>query len=114
MSATPTAMQSQRETTDEGTRDALFEQDRFADRQLGPREQDLAQMLAFLGLRSLEELSAAAVPQALRLRVGLATGPGSSERDALHELAGIAAENQVWRSFLGLGYSDCVTPPVIQ
>jgi len=111
---TPTATQAQREKSDEASANALTAQDRFADRHIGPRESDLAQMLAFLGLRSLDELSTAAVPQALRLRVPLATGPASSERDALRELAGIAGENQVWRSFLGLGYSDCVTPPVIQ
>ena len=113
MSATPTATQTQREKPDEATRNALHAQDSFADRHIGPRDADIAQMLGFLGLRSLEELSNAAVPQALRLRVPLATGPAASERDALRELAGIAAENQVWRSFLGLGYSDCVTPPVI-
>jgi glycine cleavage system P protein (glycine dehydrogenase) len=110
----PTAPQAQREKSEGAALDALHEQDRFAERHIGPREHELAEMLAFLGLRSLEELSTAAVPQVLALRVPLATGPAASERDALRELAGIAAENQVWRSFLGLGYSDCVTPPVVQ
>jgi len=112
--ATPSATPAQREKSEAAGRDALVAQDRFADRHIGPRESDVAQMLSVLGLRSLEELSDAALPQALRLRVPLATGPAASERDALRELAGLAAENQVWRSFLGLGYSDCVTPPVIQ
>ncbi|MBK7641515.1 MAG: aminomethyl-transferring glycine dehydrogenase [Planctomycetes bacterium] len=111
--ATPTATQAQRDSTHDKVR-AFSDQDCFAERHIGPRERDIQEMLAFLGLRSLEELSQAAVPKALHLRVPLATGPAASERDALRELAAIAGTNQVWRSFLGLGYSDCVTPPVIQ
>ena len=103
-----------RAKSDAPGRDAMYEQDRFSERHIGPRERDVAEMLGTLGLKSLEELSSAAVPQALRVRAPLATGAAASERDALAELAGIAGENQVWRALLGLGYHDCVTPPVIQ
>ncbi len=112
--ALPTAEPSRRPTTTETKAASMLEQDRFVDRHIGPREADLARMLGDLGFTSLEALTEAAVPKVLRTRTGLAVGPASSERDALSELAGIAAENQVWRPFLGLGYSDCVTPPVIQ
>src|SRR5450631_77276 len=37
-----------------------------------------------------------------------------SEHEALGELRAVAAQNQVFRSFIGMGYSDCITPPVIQ
>ena len=88
-------------------------QDRFADRHIGPDDAQVAEMLGVLGFRSLDAMVDAAVPAAIRLREPLALPPAKSERDALAAVAELAGENQVWRSFLGLGYSDCVTPPVL-
>ena len=70
-------------------------------------------MLETLGLDSLEALADAVVPDGIRLRRPLDLPPAAPEPTVLAELAGIAAENEVWRSFIGMGYHDCFTPPVI-
>ena len=70
-------------------------------------------MLATLGLQSLDELIDQTVPASIRLQRALDLPPGRSEFGLLREAAAIAAKNQVFRSYLGMGYSDTVTPPVI-
>ncbi|MCK6505325.1 aminomethyl-transferring glycine dehydrogenase [Myxococcota bacterium] len=85
----------------------------FAARHLGPGPADIEQMLATLGVTDLDELIAQTVPGSIRTAAPLATGPAVSERDALERLADLAAENQVWRSYLGRGYHGTVTPGVI-
>ena len=86
---------------------------RFADRHIGPGPAARDAMLRSLGCSSLEEFIAGAVPAALRTERPLALGPGRSEQEVLAELGAIAAANTVWRSLLGTGYHDTVTPPVI-
>ncbi|WP_442951455.1 aminomethyl-transferring glycine dehydrogenase [Oscillatoria sp. CS-180] len=71
-------------------------------------------MLETLGYASPDELMAATVPEDIRLAQTLALGEGLSEQDALEHLRAIAAQNQVWRSFIGLGYANTITPLVIQ
>lgn len=88
--------------------------DRFESRHLGPTDQDAEQMLKVLGFSSVEDLIAKAVPAGIRLKQPLAVDKALSETDALKKIAGIAAQNQVYRSYIGLGYSSCVTPLVIQ
>ena len=70
-------------------------------------------MLATLGHDTLEALVDAVVPDGIRLRRPLELPPAAPEEVVLEELASIAAENQVWRSYIGMGYHDCFTPPVI-
>ena len=57
---------------------------------------------------------AEAVPAAIRLRRPLNLPPARSEQEALAALKEIASQNQVFRSFIGMGYSDCITPAVLQ
>ncbi len=71
-------------------------------------------MLATLGFDSLDALADRAVPADIRLRRPLNLPPPVSEFEALARLRAIAAENEVCRSFIGMGYYDCITPPVIQ
>jgi len=71
-------------------------------------------MLEVLGFPTLDQLIEAAVPASIRLRNPLSLPAGRSEFGVLNELRSIAARNQVFRSYLGMGYSDCVTPGVIQ
>src|SRR5215210_7677749 len=71
-------------------------------------------MLETLGYDSLDELIDATVPASIRMRRPLMLGPERSEYELLNELRKMAAKNQVFRSFIGMGYHDCVTPPVIQ
>jgi glycine dehydrogenase len=71
-------------------------------------------MLDVLGYPSLDALVDDTVPESIRLRRPLALGPERSELELLAELRRMAGKNQVFRSFLGLGYHDTITPPVIQ
>jgi len=71
-------------------------------------------MLDLLGFESLEKLSDAAVPAAIRLGRDLALPGAMGERETLVALKGIATHNQVFRSFIGMGYYGCITPAVIQ
>jgi glycine dehydrogenase len=87
--------------------------DRFVQRHLGPRGADLEAMCAALGVGSIDELVDQAVPANIRTSRALALPPAHSEEAALARIAGYAAQNQVFRSFLGMGYSDTVTPGVI-
>ena len=91
-----------------------LKRDRFADRHLGIDEQDVAQMLKVLGFDSMDALISAAVPEGIRLPEALSVNAALSETAALEKIAAIAAQNQVYRSYIGLGYHSCVTPAVIQ
>src|SRR5687768_2945829 len=70
-------------------------------------------MLSILGLDSLEALADQVVPADIRLTRPLALPAAMTEEGALAELAAMAAKNEVWRSWIGMGYHDTVTPPVI-
>jgi len=88
--------------------------DTFVDRHIGPRDTDLPDMLRMLGRASLDELTDAVIPEDIRLARPLDLGVPQGEGELLEELAGIASHNEGFRSFLGMGYHDCVTPKVIQ
>jgi len=88
--------------------------DDFAPRHLGPDETDVAAMLEVVGAPSLEALVAETIPAGIRLEAPLDLPAARGERDAILALRGMAAKNRVLRSFLGMGYHDCITPPVIQ
>jgi len=86
----------------------------FVPRHVGPDERDVAEMIKTLGFASLDALIDATVPRKIRLRQGLSLPKGLTELEVLTYFRALAARNQVFRSFIGMGYSDCVTPPVIQ
>src|SRR6184192_545815 len=71
-------------------------------------------MLATLGLQSLDALVDATVPEDIRMRKPLALDPNMGEFEALAKLRTLHDRNQVFRSYIGTGYYDCITPPVIQ
>lgn len=87
--------------------------DRFVHRHIGPSEADVREMLATLGLQSLEELVDAAMPANIRLQRPLLLPNALTEHEALVRLRRLAEKNVVARSLIGMGYSDCITPPVI-
>src|SRR5208283_433347 len=93
--------------------DPLEPTDTFARRHLGDNDAEKAAMLESLGRSSLDALIDAAVPADIR-REPLKLPPAAGESAALAELRAIAAENQVRRSFIGLGYHDTLTPAVIR
>jgi glycine dehydrogenase len=86
----------------------------FVRRHIGPSEAEIATMLDSLGLRSLDDLIAKTVPATIRQAKPLNLPVGLGEAEALAELRAIAQQNQIYRSYLGMGYADCLTPPVIQ
>jgi glycine dehydrogenase len=88
--------------------------DSFLDRHLGPSNEEIAQMLKELGFSSLEELVDRTVPEAIRVRRPLKLEAPISESEVLEELREFASSNEAYRSYIGTGYSDCITPPVIQ
>ncbi len=88
--------------------------DQFVHRHIGSTGADIQEMLATLGLQSLEALVEATVPEDIRLRKPLALGIHRSEHEALADLRALHDRNQIFRSFIGMGYYDCATPPVIQ
>src|SRR5438445_4822981 len=91
-----------------------IDQDLFQDRHIGPSPDDQAAMLATLGYDSLDAFIDAVVPEDIRLRQPLRIPPAISEQEALEKLHKLAAQNQIFRSYLGMGYDDCFTPAVIQ
>ena len=88
--------------------------DSFVPRHVGPNEAEVREMLAAIGYETLDDLIDATIPEAIRFRRPLAIHAGRSEHEALAALRTIARKNRVFRSFLGYGYHDTVTPPVIQ
>src|ERR1041385_157532 len=90
--------------------------DQFVRRHIGPGPQETREMLGQLGHSSLDALIDTAVPKQIRLGrpLQLRDAPAWSEHDALAKLRKLASQNQVFRSFIGMGYYDCITPPVIQ
>jgi glycine dehydrogenase len=85
----------------------------FAQRHIGPNSDEIQQILQVLGFPSLDSLIDQTVPQAIRLNKNLKLPEAQSEYAALAKLKQIAAKNQVCRSYIGMGYYDCITPPVI-
>jgi glycine dehydrogenase len=93
---------------------SLAPTDGFVSRHIGPDEAEVAQMLERLGRPSLDALIEETVPADIRLRRSLALPPARGEHELLADLRALAAKNQVFRSFIGMGYHDCLVPSVIQ
>jgi glycine dehydrogenase len=85
----------------------------FVRRHVGPGEDEVREMLDALGYDTLDALIQTTIPGTIRTKTPLATGPAATETEALEELRSMADANRVLRSYIGLGYHDCVTPPVI-
>ncbi|MYK88533.1 MAG: glycine dehydrogenase (aminomethyl-transferring), partial [Acidobacteria bacterium] len=85
----------------------------FANRHIGPRAADLPHMLDVVGAPSLDVLMDEAIPAGIRLPAPLDLPDAESEAAFLARMRALAARNEAWRSFIGLGYYGCVTPPVI-
>ncbi|MGA0794483.1 MAG: glycine dehydrogenase (aminomethyl-transferring), partial [Quisquiliibacterium sp.] len=97
-----------------GSIQALFGHDEFHARHLGPSEQQQQAMLASLGFTTRDALIRACVPESIRIDDPLALPAPASEAAALAELAALADENQVWRSYIGAGYFGTITPEPIK
>lgn len=97
-----------------GEATAQLQPGQFSARHIGPDQHDLDQILQTLGYKSLEELSANAIPASISEAAGLQLAQGQSEATVLEELAEFAKRNLVLKSFIGLGYYRTHTPGVIK
>ncbi len=93
---------------------ALDDSGSFISRHVGPTPDEVAQMVATLGYASLDALIDATIPEPIRFRRLLDLPAAESEYDAITRLKSIAGKNEVFRSYLGLGYYPTIVPAVIQ
>jgi glycine dehydrogenase len=89
----------------------------FPQRHIGPSADEVRAMIATLGKKTLDEVISDVVPTSVRRAKPLTLSRfpvALSEYEALERLKGVASKNTIARSFIGMGYYDCITPPVIQ
>src|SRR5467141_3274496 len=91
----------------------MLEHERFQSRHIGPDEAERDEMLKVVGASSLDALIDEAIPPRIRLKKPLDLPDGVSEYQFLRDLRRIAGRNHLFRSFIGLGYYDTITPSVI-
>src|SRR5213592_2197271 len=87
--------------------------ERFQSRHIGPDGGERDAMLKAIGAASLDALIDEAIPGRIRLPKPLNLPDGESEYQFLRELRQTASRNQIWRSYIGLGYAGCITPGVV-
>ncbi|MGH7653745.1 MAG: aminomethyl-transferring glycine dehydrogenase [Gemmatimonadaceae bacterium] len=88
--------------------------DSFVSRHIGPSDADITAMLAALGYPTLDAFVDAVIPSSIRFRGALDVPAERSEQEALASFKAEMSGNEVWRSFIGTGYSGTHTPAVIQ
>lgn len=85
----------------------------FSGRHIGPDARETSEMLLAMGEPSLQTLVEKTIPADIRIRKSMNIPAAMSESDYLEELRSISSGNQVFRSYIGLGYYDTITPGVI-
>ncbi len=88
--------------------------DRFSHRHLGPRSHDIEEMLRKIGAGSVDELVQKTIPSTIYSNQSLELPEGVSEHTYLERMRGIASKNRVYKTYMGLGYYNTITPSVIQ
>ncbi len=91
-----------------------MQSDKFALRHIGPKEEEISKMLTALEVDSIEELLSQTIPEGIRLKQPLGLGKGISEYRFLNELRALSDENQLFETYIGMGYHPTITPAVIQ
>ena len=91
----------------------ILDHERFQSRHIGPDPEEREAMLKVVGVPSLDALMDQAIPARIRRATPLNLPEGMSEHQFLRELRQTASRNRMFRSFIGLGYYDCITPSVI-
>ena len=87
--------------------------DQFASRHIGPSETEISQMLAEIGVDSLDTLIDLTIPADIRVESPLDLPAPRTEYELLQHAADIASKNRTFRSYIGMGYNDTITPPAI-
>ena len=88
--------------------------DSFSRRHIGPSPSDTQSMLEYINASSLDALIDETVPAQIRLKSPLRLAKAQTEYEYLRNLKSIAANNKVFKSYIGLGYYDTITPSVIR
>ncbi len=88
--------------------------DAFALRHLGPRESDLSQMFATIGVENMEQLIFETIPSDIRLKKELELDAPMTEFEYLNHIQALGNKNKVFKSYIGLGYHPAIVPAVIQ
>ena len=92
----------------------LSNQTEFTSRHIGPDDNEIGMMLKELGFSTLEELAQHVIPKNIVSATGTAeVGDGVSEYDLLNQLKTMMSKNKIHKSYIGMGYHDCITPSVI-
>ncbi len=93
----------------------IFEQqsNEFIPRHIGPNEKETADMLKLIGVESLEELIKKTVPAGIRMEHSLNIPAAMSENEYLQHIKEISLKNKTYKTYIGQGYYDCITPSVI-
>ena len=86
----------------------------FINRHNGPRAGEIEKMIKEIGVSSLDELINQTVPKAIRLKEPLKMGKGLNEYEYLNHLKSLGAKNNVYKTYIGMGYYNTITPAVIQ
>lgn len=88
-------------------------QEKFEERHIAPNKQDVPEMLKTIGVNSIDQLIDETVPTKIRLKSPLSLPPALTETGYLQRLKQIASKNKVFKSYIGQGYYDVITPSVI-
>ncbi|MEX2582872.1 MAG: aminomethyl-transferring glycine dehydrogenase [Gemmatimonadota bacterium] len=91
----------------------LFDSRTFVPRHIGPNQTEVDEMLGELGYGSLDELIDVTIPGDIRMHRPLDLPGARTEAEVLGEIREIASKNRPYRSYIGMGYNDTITPPVI-
>ncbi|MDN6279480.1 MAG: aminomethyl-transferring glycine dehydrogenase [Psychroflexus sp.] len=86
----------------------------FALRHIGPRPEDISEMCKVIGVESLDQLIYETIPDDINLENKLDLPPALSEYEFANHINALSQKNQVFRSFIGMGYHESVLPAVIQ
>lgn len=87
--------------------------DEFSIRHIGPRDSDQTEMLKVLGFENIDQLINDTVPANIRINRLLNIEPAKGEHDLLRYLKQVVEKNQIWRSYIGMGYYNCLVPHCI-
>ncbi len=86
----------------------------FLYRHIGPRKNDISEMVKTIGVNSLDELIDKVVPESIRLREPLKLPQAMTEHEYLKKISEIAGKNKIFRTYIGQGYYNTIFPSVIK
>lgn len=102
-------------SSDQQNNNFINNSDYFIRRHIGPTEKEKRQMLNKINYESIEDLISATIPKSIRLNRPLKLDKPSTETELINQLKSTCSVNaHEWRSYIGMGYYNCITPPVIQ